>query len=601
MQEYTPTPEEQEVIRIMQTEKANWEDGLVWVTDKVQYVMSNVVKKARKNYFGIFNQQKDPITNREKVFIPLTEWTVETMLKNIDVDTKDIEVKATNMSGHLKAQVFKQILDKKLNDINFGKILNKWLRRVAIDGTSYLEAYKTDDGRLGVNIVDYLNMISDPSVEEFSESTGKIVRNVLSKPEFDELNLDNADYAKETTTTDKTGVDTANVGGSKSEIPYVELFTRYGYLPEFVRTGKEKDRKKYFCAKAIVSGLNGTPVVHAVEEVDEKMEDPFGIGKLKEVPNRGAGRGIPEMLFNIQAYVNEVVNTRMNKARIVQLGLFKMTGNVTPQQFKRLFTTGGIKLDASSDISTLDTGVIDPSSYKDEEQAYLWGNRVAGTTNEDEVSGNRPATNALIEERGAGKGYNLRIEDLMLDLGQFIKNKMIPIIKEELKKNKGAVERITGDPDIIDKLDKEFAKNAVNNMLNDLDPFEKEQLAMQGVTPEMLTEQTIQGINNSLGKDRYIPVVEELLDADYDIELVLSDESINRSVMAKMLQDTLGLLAGAGMPIRNTLKELYDTLGLPGEALIQDMPEQQPQIAGQIPQAEGVGAASQQETQPSQL
>ena len=588
MKDYTPTPEESEVIRIMQSEKAQWEEGLVWVTDKVQYVMKNVIKKARKNYFGIFNEPKDPVTNREKIFIPFTEWAVGGFRKNIDVDTKDIAVKATNGSGHLKAQVFRQVLHKKLNDINFGAILNIWLDRIAIDGTNYLKAYEKD-GKLAVGTVDALNIVADPGVEKLDDSTGVTERAVLNKYEFDELNLDNGECVVGSNTIDKTAIDVTSTGSSVSEIPYVEVFTRYGYLPVFVKTGKEEDKNKYFYAKAVVSGLNGKPVVHSVEETEEH---PFGIGRLKVVPNRLNGRGIPEMLFNIQAYVNEIVNYRMNKARITQLGLFKLTGNVTPQQFKRLFTTGGIKLDQSSNIEVLETGSVDPSSYKDEEQAYLWGNRVTGTTNEDEVAGNRPATNALIEEKGSAKGYNLRIEELMLELGKFIKHKMLPIIKEELKKKKGEVERITGDPDVISKLDREFAKNAVYNQINGMGMFERRQMEEQGITPDMMIDQTVQNIQSELGGDRYIPVIEELFNCDYDIEILLSDESINRSVMAKMLQDTMGMLAGAGLPIKNTLKELYDTLGLNGEQLIQDMPAQGLPM-GTPAQAEGAGSPAQ--------
>jgi len=586
---YTPTEEELEVIRIMQAEKTNWEEGLVWVTDKIQFVMSNVVKKARKNYLGFFNQQKDPITKREKIFIPLTEWTVETMLKNIDVDTKDIDVKATNHQAHLKAQVFRQILKKKLDDIDFGKTLNSWLRRIAIDGTAYLKAYEIDN-KLQVRVIDDLNIIADPSVECLNDSSGKTERNVISKPEFDELGLDNYEMVEGTSSVDRTSIDVGtNASGNTTEIPYVELFERYGYLPEFVRTGKEEDRNKYFYAHSVVSGLNGTPVVHLVEEVDD---DPYGEGKLKEVPNRRAGRGIGEMLFSIQAYLNEVVNTRMNKARIVQLGLFKMKGNITPQQFKRLFTTGGIKLDASSDIEVLETGSIDPSSYKDEEQAYLWGNRVTGTTNEDEIAGNRPATNALIEERGAGKGYGLRIEGIMLELGKFIQKKMIPIIKKELKKDVGQIKRITGDPEILEKLDRAFIENKVYSQLESMTPFEKEQLLAQGITPETLVEEGVKSIKQELGNDRYIPIVDELLDTEFDVKVTITDESINRSVMAKMLQDTMGMLSSAGLPIRNTLKELYDTLGLDGEHLIQDMPMQGLPM---LPQAgvEGAGSPAQ--------
>jgi len=572
--QYTPTDEEKEVIRIIQSEKTNWEDGHVFVVDKVQFIMKNVVKKARKNYFGIFNSPKDPVTKREKIFIPLTEWTVETMLKNIDIDTKDIDVKARNTNAYLKAEVFRHILKKKLDEINFGQTLNRWLRRVAIDGTAYLKAYE-EDGKLGVAVVDRLNMIADPSVECLDDSAGITERFILSKPEFDELNLDGKEYVDGVTSIDRTGIEAFSPSVQSTEIPYVELFERYGYFPEYVITGKEDDKKTFFYGKATVTGLNGTPVVHSVVKLDEE-ENPYGEGKLKEVPNRLDGRGIPEMLFNIQAYLNEVVNTRMNKARIVQLGLFKMKGNVTPQQFAKLFTTGGIKLDQSSEIEAMNTGSIDPSTYKDEEQAYQWGTRVTGTTNEDNQAASRPATNALLEQQGASKGYNLRIEDLMLSLGKFIEKKMLPIIKKEMLSDKGSLVRVTGDPKIFEKLDESLIRNQVYKNIESMSPTEKQMMRDSGVDMEMFVQQGMEQMK-ALGEDRYIPIIEDLFDIEYDIKVVTSDESINRSVMASMLQNTLGILASSGLPVRDTLKELYDTMGLDGEKLIQDQPVQLPQ------------------------
>lgn len=581
----------------MQSEKANWEEGHVFVTDKVQFIMKNVVKKARKNYFGIFNQPKDPVTGRDKIFIPLTEWTVETMLKNIDIDTKDIDVKARNSSAYLKATVFRHILKKKLDDIRFGQTLNKWLRRVAIDGTAYLKAID-DEGKLKVQVVDRLNIIADPSVECIDESSGITEKYVLSKPEFDELNLEGGELVTGVTNVDRTGIEAFSPASQTNEIPYVELFERYGYFPRFVLSGDEKDKNTFFYGVARVSGLNGNnPVVHQIEELDEE-ENPYGEGKLKDVPNRLDGRGIPEMLFNIQAYLNEVVNTRMNKARIVQLGLFKMTGNVTPQQFKRLFTTGGIKLDQNSDIEPLNTGVIDPSTYKDEEQAYQWGTRVTGTTNEDDQATNRPATNALIEQQGAGKGYSLRIEDLMLNLGTFIEKKMLPIIKKELKANKSELIRITGDPKIFQKLDEALIRNQVYKNIEAMTPTEKQAMRDSGIDIEMFVQQGMEEMKN-LGEDRYLPIIDDLFDIEYDIKVVTSDESINRSVMASMLQNTLGVLASSGMPIRDTLKELYDTMGLDGERLIQDTPEQAP-VAG-IQGTQGAETVADSMPQPSQI
>lgn len=582
---YTPSDGEREAIKIIQSEKTNWEEGLVWVTDRVQFVMRNVILKARKNYFGFYTEPKDPITGRDKIFVPFTEWVVETMLKNIDIDTKDIETKAKTPNSYLKALIFRYVLKKKLEDINFGATINDLLRRVCIDGTGILKAEEID-GKLSVKVVDRLNMYFDPSVDSLSQSTGKIERYILTKPEFDQLNLDNGEFVKGETTVQKFDND---INNSDQEIPLVEVYQRCGWFPRYCLTENENDKETFFYGKAIVSQLNNNPVFHSLEEIKED-ENPYQDFKLKKIPNRMDGRGIPEMLFNIQAYLNELINYRLNKGRIVHLGLFKMKGDITPQQFKRLFTTGGIKLGQADDIEPLITGSIDPSSYKDEEQAYMWGNRVTGTNQEDEVAGNRPATNALIQQQGNSKGYNLRIEDLALDLGLFIKDKMLPIIKKELKremkKDKSYFMRITGDPKIMEKLDRKLAENAVYSMINNLLPSEKAQITPEVM--EMMIQEAITQVAES-GEDRFIPLVDELLDTDFDVSVSIGDEQINKAALASMLKETLGVLASSGLPIRNTLKELYDVLGLDGENLIQDMPEI-PMMAGQpgqpMPQTE---------------
>lgn len=577
---YAPTEGERKVLDIINAEKTNWEDGEVSVTDNKVYVMKNVVKKARRNYLGLFTEQKDPQTDREKIFVPFTEWVVENMVKNIDIDTKDINVKASKSSemAYIKAEFFRHILRKKFNDINFGKTINKLLRRTAIDGTGFLKAYEKD-GKLDICIVDRLNMIYDPTIEDIEQSSGKTERYILTKPEFDTLSLNNAEYVKGTTSINRIDID--GTSSNTSEIPYVELYERYGWYPKFCLTDNENDKDDYFYGKAVVSGIGtGQAVVHSIEEYDQ---DPYGAFKLKEVPNRADGRGIGEMLFSIQAYLNEVINTRMNKARLVGMGLFHLTGNVTPQMFKNLFTTGAIKTDSVSTVNVLDTGTVDPSSYNDEEAAYKWGMRVTGTTQDDEIANNRPATNALIEQQGASKGYNLRIEDLMLDLAEFLNKKVIPLIKKELKRNKKELLRITGDTNDLKKLDDILVQGLVAQKM--MEAYETTGVDFTEEEEQAYIQETMDEMKKA-GSDRFIPLIDELLDTEYDVEIVITDETINRATMATMLQGLVAnTLAPLGLPVRKTLSELYDVLGLDGEMLVEDMPETAP-----VPQAQAMAA-----------
>jgi len=238
MKEYTPTEGEKEALRIIKSEIINWERGTVWVTDDVSFDMTDVVKKARKNYFGIFKQKKDPVTGRKKIFIPLTEWTVEIILKNIDIDTKDISVKAKNPTAYKMSKIFKYVLRYYLDKLNFGKTLNSKLRNTAIDGTCYDKTWK-EKGELMHKNIDRLNIYRDPSETDFTENSTIIERNLLTLPEFREYDWDNSAFVEGADSYDRSGME-GKV--QRTEIPMVEMHERYGYLPDFCVTSKLKMR-----------------------------------------------------------------------------------------------------------------------------------------------------------------------------------------------------------------------------------------------------------------------------------------------------------------------------------------------------------------------
>lgn len=568
MQEYTPTEGEKEALRILKSEKINWEQGNVWVTDDVPMDMTDIVKKARKNYFGIFKQKTDPVTGRKKIFIPLTEWTVEIVLKNIDIDTKDIEVRAKNPSAYKMSKIFRYVLRYYLDKMNFGKILNSKLRNTAIDGTSYDKTWK-EKGELAHRNVDRLNIYRDPSETDFTETSTIIERNFLTLPEFREYDWDNSAFVMGTDSYDRSGTGDKNM---KTEIPMVEIHERYGYLPDYCVTSKEKDLDKYSYYLLCVSGIDDNEIVHKIKKV---KANPYICYPYKEVLNRADGRGVPEMLFNLQAYLNEILNTRLNTSRIAQLGLWHAKGNITPQQIKKLFTTSVLKTDMASEFTKLNTGTVDPSTYKDEDQIYQMSQRVTQTMNEDEMAASQPATNALIQERGSAKNYDLLMENFKLSLSQLIEKKFIPIIKEIIKP--GEILRITGDPTDLKELDDKLARNLV---YAEMEKAKKETGMYPYLTDEEMEQQieTLKAGLSELGDDRYLEVNKEMFDTDFDVDVVIGDESMNKAVVAQNLNNAFSILGSMGVPaplLKEPLKELFETLGLDGEKLTAALDQQQ--------------------------
>ena len=141
---YYPTLGKKKPYAILKDELSEWQSDHAYVTDEFFYDGQLAVKRARRNYFGVFEEERDPQTEERKIFIPFTEWTVETVLKNIDIDTKDVEVKAKKPDSYKVAQIFRYVLRYYLNKIGFGKKLNDLLRNTVIDGTAFMKVWKED-------------------------------------------------------------------------------------------------------------------------------------------------------------------------------------------------------------------------------------------------------------------------------------------------------------------------------------------------------------------------------------------------------------------------------------------------------------------------
>jgi len=178
---------EAEATGLVKREKTEWETGTAFVTDKVAFQMRNLIRDLRKNYYGIFNTPIDPQTGKKKIWIPLTESLVESVVKNIDLDTKDIDFISKKPGMSKLKFLVKNIVRGKLHKINFGEKLDDFERRLAIDGTAVWKTIKMKkDGKIVPQIkqVDLLNFYIDPVASSIQETESVIERAVVPIEEF---------------------------------------------------------------------------------------------------------------------------------------------------------------------------------------------------------------------------------------------------------------------------------------------------------------------------------------------------------------------------------------------------------------------------------
>src|SRR6185295_8367226 len=114
---------EAQAVSILVREKTLWEQSYAFITEKVAFNMRNLIRQCRKNYWGVFDEPIDNQTGRRKIWPPLTESIVEAVVKNIDLDTKDVNFRAKKPSAVALTHVVRSIVRHGLDELGFGELL----------------------------------------------------------------------------------------------------------------------------------------------------------------------------------------------------------------------------------------------------------------------------------------------------------------------------------------------------------------------------------------------------------------------------------------------------------------------------------------------
>jgi len=578
---YKPTPQEEEVINIMKAEATEWQDGRVWVTEKVSYQMlgkNGIIQKARKNYLGKYDNEKDEVTGKKKIFVPLTEDIVETIVKNIDLDSVDIQIRATNQNGFSAALVLRYLLNYFMKRNYFGEILNEALRLFCIDGTivfKILKGYdKSIDGQtIKTRIVDVNNFLIDPTEDNIQKAGAVIERNILKLSELKEYPWENIEYVEGQTDVERLmGIDKS----VRTQVPYVEIYERWGDLPKWCITGKEEDKNIWVPTVAIVSNLFTNPVVHKIA-INERKIKPYEECRFRKVFGRWHGRGVGEILLGLQSYLNEVVNLRMNLNRIAQTGLFKIRkgSGITQQLLNSLVSGGAIPVTRMDDIEELRMTPSSPASYQDEDRGYIWSQRVTGAWEigrGETLPASLPATTAVLQERGMRSGMDLLQENLGMFLSRVFERHIIPLLLETMKEEE--IISIIGSPKELKEIDESYINYQINRAI--LNSF----LKGKGIPPADYIERLRKIYRENLRKlekVRYLKIKRALLKKwQYEVQVFVTNEAFNKAVMVRQLNDLLmaySRLPGVNIDPDAIVKEILDLMGLGGSRFLKPIEE----------------------------
>ncbi|HEB13445.1 MAG TPA: hypothetical protein ENI13_00520 [candidate division CPR3 bacterium] len=564
---YELSSRDQRLITLLQGEKKAWEYGNVWVSDAAAFVMRNEIDRARKNYYGKFQEPVDPDTGLEKLFVPMTEWLVERMVTNTDIDTKHIQIRHPQGKSIKSPIVMKLIVANYLKRMQFGEFLNDFIRKLCIDGTAtvkvfnmYSEEFKRNMPTL--RVIDSLNAIIDPSAYSLQD-VPYLERIQMTQPEIERM-------SGQWSNTDR-------ISYSKGSVPEATIFERWGKIPLGLITKRDKDMRKWVEATVIASSNNvDSPftvtnpsrrigeiaVIHKVM-LNPRNIKPYEEAWLRRVPNRYHGRGVPEQVADLQTWVNTVVNIRRDEMLKNLVGRYKILkgSGITKQLFEKMRTGGAIPVDNMDDVEIFDQPDVKGSAYREPAEVMQMAEKVTGAK-ELPTSDTMEPTTALIQEREARSTSALIQENIGLFLERLLRRQIIPMIVKDLKE--GEIMRITGDPEDLDIIDESIVNHFVNK---EVVKFRKS----TGMSPSpmdvsRLQEKSMKKMKN-LGEDRALHVKKYVFDANYDVDISVTAERLDPGVILRNLNDfllTYTKLPQADLSVINSIvKEYLGMLDIP--------------------------------------
>ncbi|MEM4271045.1 MAG: hypothetical protein QXO70_03050, partial [Candidatus Pacearchaeota archaeon] len=519
---------ENAAIEIVRREKETWGSALCYITPKIAFKIRDLIQVFRKNYYGVFDEPIDPNTGRKKIWIPLTESVVESVVKNIDLDTKDINFRAKKVSSVGLVSLIRNIVKNALEEINFGEKLDVFERGLAIDGTKVWKTVDRYDEVLKKKTMqilepDLLNIYIDPTAENIQSAYRITERGLMSLSEIKRMNWINTDIVFADEGFHKTDTNIRTSSTSK----YIDIWETWGKIPKWLITGDKNDQEEIE-GHIVVSGIErGGGVVHLIEKNDGIR--PYEEAWYSKVPGRWYGRGVAEKLMWLQVWINTIVNIRINRSYLSQLGIFKIkrTANITPQMATRLTSNGVIMVNSMDDIEQLVIQEAGITSYKDEEVIQTWAERVTSAfemVTGEKLPSSTTATVGAIQERSGQSQFVLIKEGIGLFLQRWIKRHVLPIVLGNIDRDEMVL-----FADDVEKI-RELDERMVNEIIYQKIKKANEEKVI--VDPQEIETERIKTLEylKKLGKERFVRILEKIDFTAFDVNVYITNEEIDKGV-----------------------------------------------------------------------
>lgn len=549
---------EEQALRIVDEERTSWEDAICYVTESVGFKMREMIRTFRKNYWGVFDDPVDPNTGLEKFWFHLAMKTVEDITKNIDIDTKDINYRAKTPDGIAITEVVRVWVREWLDKQYFGETLDETERQGCIDGTVVWKTWKNGN-KIETRIVDLLHVYINPQEKDIQSAYRFTERSIMTPEQIAGMDWLNNKDIKGSQGLDFNDSERMSANATPTTGHFVDVWEMWGKIPEYLITGKKSDVGE-IDGRIVVSGLeSGDKRVHVIEKNTTKDSDgniikPYEELRFVKVAGRWYGLGFIERLLALQEYLNSIMNMRINKSRVSQLGLFKIRkgAGITPQMLANLPSNGAISLTNMADLEPMQIPGVDETSYRDEEVIKEWAAGVTqaypASTGED-TPASKSATAVAVESTASKSAYVMTKNSINSFIERWSDRQLIPKLSS-LMKPKDLLRVLSDDSkfkDIVDRVVNFYAVQSMN--AGNFPTSEMELMQVRDSAREQILKRD--GL--------FFELVQDIIANNVDTKVYSTNESMAPGVVIANLLQTLQLAPEYKEQIT---KEVFNLMGI---------------------------------------
>jgi hypothetical protein len=456
-------PKQLKTNKIIETVKEFVDDynSAINVTKGNSYVMPQTINKISLYRNSKFVTGDIDFQGNKKYFYNIVKPAVMNVVKNIDIDTKNIRVTSTKPAFVTNAMVYNEALKQWMKEEGIGYLINNTIETLSVYGSCMIK--KTTDG---IKLMEWDKVMIDPAINNDDNSfdiqgyyvieeiymTATEVESMKSKGWDDEA-VDNVLDAymkeyKEDRTKTTLRVYEAHVymskgffGGDEEDFGFYKMYLTCNCNNEYSGNGKTRGTGNssgeaygpYAFGEMNVADIE-------VEEImfwEEEDEMPYKKNDYVRVNGRALGLGVVEELFDAQRRVNQIKNDTAVSMQISSKHLFQTPDETIEKNIMQDLLNGDI-IKSKNGITPISNEERNIAAWNSELQT--WGenaranaNAFEALTGEELPSSQTLGGQQLTTMQGA-KFFDFMRENLGMFFSEVLMDWVLPMFEKQLPK-----------------------------------------------------------------------------------------------------------------------------------------------------------------------